>query len=729
MITKISLKNTTSYGETPGILQTDKRINLIYWLNGTWKTTISNYLQDRNNPIFSDCSLDWLWNEKVLVYNQKFIDENFYESTTQKWIFTLSSENREAEEKIEKANEEIEKLKLLIKNEANWTWLHYDLEKTKNDLEQIKNTAQEKLWEIKNTYSWWDRVLEFCLEGNKGSKESLFQHINSINKPTQQPATTIEQLKQDAATITGDSVVYDETLIETIDEDFENLWNQDILQEVIVWKEDSIISDLIKKLNHSSWVKQWLSYTQKPTTENEVCPFCQQSTINSELYQSIEEYFDITYKQNIQEIQNLLDIYNTKYNELTTHKEELLKIDFIKENETAFNLLYDLLLSKIERNISLIQKKQSDPTQKISLEKIETTQSDLNDFLRKIKSNIIEHNRKVQNKTQTKQKIIKDFWELMRREYDQTIMSYIAQKTTYESEKTSIETKITEINGLQQIQRGIIIDAQKDVINIDEAINNIKIELKLFWTEGFSIVKTADWAWYKIYRENITNWDLFKSLSEWEKTVISFLYFIELCKWKETEHETIDEKIVIIDDPISSLSHMYVFNIAQLIRKNFFQDITYKQIFVLTHNLYFFHELLHKVKDSDCSLFRTLKNTVSHISILDRKDIQNEYQSYRQIIKDHDKNQATEVSLANSMRNILERFFWFIDKYNFNELTQKLEKDEKNNFFIRYINKESHSDAINISDTKEIDPVLFKSAFKQIFIDAWFEDHYNKMMS
>gem|GEM_PF-5736297 len=66
-------------------------------------------------------------------------------------------------------------------------------------------------------------MLEFCLEGNKGSKESLFQHINSINKPTQQPATTIEQLKQDAATITGDSVVYDETLIETIDEDFENL--------------------------------------------------------------------------------------------------------------------------------------------------------------------------------------------------------------------------------------------------------------------------------------------------------------------------------------------------------------------------------------------------------------------------------------------------------------------------------------------------------------------------
>jgi len=114
---------------------------------------------------------------------------------------------------------------------------------------------------------------------------------------------------------------------------------------------------------------------------------------------------------------------------------------------------------------------------------------------------------------------------------------------------------------------------------------------------------------------------------------------------------------------------------------------------------------------------------------MDRKDIQNEYQSYWQILKDYDEGNATEVILANAMRNILERFFGFIEKYDFSELTKKLEKDEKNNFFIRYINRESHSDPINISDAKEIDPQIFKIAFKKIFKDSGYIDHYNKMMN
>jgi wobble nucleotide-excising tRNase len=173
---------------------------------------------------------------------------------------------------------------------------------------------------------------------------------------------------------------------------------------------------------------------------------------------------------------------------------------------------------------------------------------------------------------------------------------------------------------------------------------------------------------------------------------------------------------------------MYVFNIAQLIRKNFFND-DYKQVFILTHNLYFFHELLHKQKDDNAKLFRLCRSNFSQLSVMNRKDIQNEYQSYWQILKDYDEGKATEVILANAMRNILERFFGFIEKNDFNELTKELEKDEKNNFFIRYINKESHSDPINISDSKEIDPQIFKEAFKKIFKDSGYEAHYNQMMN
>ena len=103
MITKISIQQVASYGENPSVLETNKKINLIYGLNGTGKTTISKFLQKNDNPNFSNCLIAGLNNEKILVYNKKFIDDNFYQDT-QKSIFSLKSENKEAKVKISSVN-------------------------------------------------------------------------------------------------------------------------------------------------------------------------------------------------------------------------------------------------------------------------------------------------------------------------------------------------------------------------------------------------------------------------------------------------------------------------------------------------------------------------------------------------------------------------------------------------------------------------------------------------
>ena len=112
-----------------------------------------------------------------------------------------------------------------------------------------------------------------------------------------------------------------------------------------------------------------------------------------------------------------------------------------------------------------------------------------------------------------------------------------------------------------------------------------------------------------------------------------------------------------------------------------------------------------------------------------RSEIQNDYQAYWQVLKDHNDWLASDALLANSMRNIIEHFFSFIDRQaSFNEVTKVLEENGKYLDFVRYINRESHSDAINISDIKEIDPEVFKEAFRRIFEDAWYIQHYNKML-
>ena len=724
MITKISIQKVASYGENPVVLVTDKKINLIYGLNGTGKTTISKFLQNKDNPDFSNCSIEGLNDEKILVYNKKFIDSNFYEDR-QKGIFSLKSENKEAKVKVDNAEEEIKKINNQIKNDETETGFQFDLDKKQKDITDLQNRTKEKTWEIKTTYSGGDRILEFCLDGKMGSKKSLFEHISKLTKLENKPQKTIETLKKEAEATQGENAKpYDESLIKKVNFDFGKIEEKEIFKEVIIGNENSQVAELIKKLNNSDWVKKGKEFVKEPQEENEICPFCQQKTITKDLYKEIQNYFDETYQTKIDELETLKEEYLAKFQNIKNLETEFLQIDFIKNKEDKFKNLFKSFIDKLSKNLSKINDKIKSPNVTIDLESSTSEKNDLNDFLDTVIEEIKTHNEKVKNKKRTKDQIIKEFWDIMRWDYDQTIENYEAEKSKLEKEKLSIENKISMLKENIDEQNKIIKEAQKEMVNIQDAIDAINGELILFGLDGFSIVSAGE----KEYKLKRPNEDIakFETLSEGEKTVISFLYFLELCKGKEDSDEVVTDKIVVIDDPISSLSHMYVFNVAQLIRKNFFGDNGYKQIFILTHNLYFFHELLHEQKKNNSKLFRLFRSEFSQISEMKREEIQNEYQSYWQILKDHEQGKATDAILGNAMRNILENFFGFIEKNDFKKSIEELENQGKYKFFIRYINRESHSDSINISDTKEIDPQIFKEAFKKIFEDSGYIDHYNK---
>ncbi len=293
MITKINLNNVASY-KSLTTLETDKKINLIYGLNGTGKSTLSNYLYKQTEEKYQNCSIEGLDDShEIIVYNQTFIQDTFFETENFTGIFTLSKENKEAETKIAKAQEEIVKLE----NEKKTKGTELEIEKTA--INQKQETAKNAVWKIKTDFSGGDRVLEFCLDNFKGSKDSLFTHIIGLNKPTTKPTKSIDDLKKDLQSISGDNAQKYSALpqITFASQDIET---ETLFRKQIVGNENSTVSQLIKELGNSDWVKDGLQYLPKEQTpENSTCPFCQEKTISSDLVESIKKYFDASYEADI----------------------------------------------------------------------------------------------------------------------------------------------------------------------------------------------------------------------------------------------------------------------------------------------------------------------------------------------------------------------------------------------------------------------------------------------
>ena len=725
MITSIKLKNVASY-ITERALNTDKKINLVYGLNGTGKTTLSNFLKDKSNSKFDDCSISGGETAKILVYNQEFINENFYEKDDLRGVFTISEPNVIAEENVKKAKAEIEKLETQDKaKKTKLDEINGENGKKNKKLSDITKT----IWKIKTTFADNDKTLEYCLDKLKGSQKILFDYFSIIDKPTIKPIKTTDDLKKEISKIEGNEAINLDTLQKIVLSGVIKLENNTIFDEVIVGNKDSTVANLIETFQNSDWVELGLTYLPNEINETASCPFCQQKTITKNLADEIKNYFDKTYKDKIDLLKGLKSQYQTIKNNIQA-LDSFLVNDYAIAVKTELENLYTKLITVLSQNITAIDNKIKLPSNKVTLQSSIQALKDFNELVEKINQDITQHNEKIKNKKSVKDSIKKEFWEIMRWDYDAHIAGYEKDLKDLEKEEAKINLAFQKIKDDIKAQKDIIKENQDKTINIEKAIESINYQLVLLGLHGFELKPFED-KFYKIVRENEIKPE-FKSLSEGEKMIISFLYFVELCKEKESETEEIQNKIVVIDDPISSLSHNYIFNVAQLIKKEFFESSNYLQVFVLTHSMYFFHELVHYFpykKANEIKLFRIIRTAdkSSSILVMNKNEIQNDYQAYWRILKDHENGNAHDNILANAMRNILENFFGFIDNEKMKESVNQLDSI-KHGAFLRYIDRESHSDQTNISDVKEIDVSLFKEAFKQIFEESGNIKHYTKMM-
>lgn len=451
----------------------------------------------------------------------------------------------------------------------------------------------------------------------------------------------------------------------------------------------------------------------------------------------MNKLFDKSYEEKLAILDGLLKSYQT---EMHTTRSFFIKAafndDYVTRNK-EFSMTKDKLLAVLDKNLGMIQKKITNPSEIVILESTASLLVEVRKLIDSIDEEIKVFNSKIQNKKKSLDNIKSKFWKLVRHTYNDAIVEFEKREKGLNTKISAKSTRLLEIENEIKAQMGIISDNRKLITNIEGAVENINQQIGLLGLIGFRIEKESEQSnSYKIKRDN-TDSAVYKTLSEGEKTLITFLYFLETCEGSSKVDAPLNlaRRIVVIDDPVSSLSHNYIYDIANIIRLSFHDSsnkLRIKQLFIFTHSLYFFHELMkiEVYKKSFGLLHRVYKNQFTKICRLNDDEILNDYQAYWKIFKDSVAGNDNKIILPNVMRNILEHYFSFVKKDNDLKSALSSLSDENSDFkpLYRYVNRGSHSDSINIHDFKDIDSTRFVEMFRLIFERTGFLEHYNTMM-
>ncbi|CEN34295.1 AAA family ATPase [Capnocytophaga cynodegmi] len=736
MITSIDIKNVATYDSTGIQINDLKKVNFIYGANGTGKTTLSNFLSNPNSEDekFKDCLVEWRNNAPLttLVYNKKFKELNFGQGGKIKGIFTLGQATKEQIEEINNKKEQLDEIKKNI-----------------DGIEIRRKTEQDKLQEIKDNFKescWIDIYKDYEDDFKEAflgalSKERFKDRLLNEFQNNSTSLLTYEQLKDKAQTIFGESP-QTMSVVNTISyEEVLQIQNNSIWKTKIIGKSDVDIASLIQRLGINDWVNEGRKYLQE---DSETCPFCQQQTITDGFKDKLNQFFDETYTKNITELKKLQQQYSLLMdniiNELNSIESYQKTFPNTKLDVDKFSVYLKTLTSQNNENKIKIENKVKEPSREIELVSLQEQLNLLSELINLANVEIQEHNAIVANFQTEKNNLIKAVWKFLTEEFKDKIESFNREKNNSERAIQGINNQLQSKKDQWQNLDTEIKMLSKNITSIQPTVDEINRLLNSFGFHNFKIVSSSENGFYEIQREDGTSAE--ETLSEGEITFITFLYYYQKIKGGDTAEEVNEDRILVIDDPISSLDSNILFIVSTLIKdliKEMKRDDyvgSIKQILILTHNVYFHKEVsfMDKGADSDKLNFWILRKN-GNVTNIQAYGKQNPIQSSYAMLWNELKNEnlSSTLTIQNIMRRILENYFKVLGNYKNEEdiiqLFPNIQEQQICRSLYHWINDGSHcfSDALEIDD-QNVTIDVYKKVFKAIFEYTEQEGHYKMMM-
>ena len=558
MLEQIEIKKVASYDYTGIQITNLKKVNFIYGANGCGKTTISNFLHNDSEPKFETCALSWK-NEQVLktlVYNKGFRERNFGKGKIG-GVFTLGEASTDEIKTIE---DKIEELTVIKADGAK-------KRETLNTQTQKKETLESNFKEASWTkiYKKYETVFKEAFIGSLNKENFKNKLLLEFGSNTVTLAT-FDELKEKAKTIFGE-VPQNIQLINTISFDrIIEIESDPIWKKIIVGKADVDIAKLIQKLNLNDWVNQGRNYIQEDNT----CPFCQQDTITSEFKNQLEDYFDETYLGDLNTIKTLKEKYNSLMenfvNELNSIETNQKAFPNTKLNIDKFSAYLKTLISQNTTNSEFLNNKVKEPSRSVELVSIKEQFDLISELITNANIEISKHNDIVANFNTEKANLTQSIWKFIIEEFKTEITKFNTDSSGLQSGITSLEAQVKKKLSEYNVLDAEIKILSKNVTSIQPTIDEINRLLKSYGFLNFEIVPSAEEGFYQIQRQDGTIAE--STLSEGEITFITFLYYLQLAKGGISEETVNDERILVIDDPISSLDSNVLFVVSTLIKES-----------------------------------------------------------------------------------------------------------------------------------------------------------------
>lgn len=677
-------------------------VNFFYGKNGAGKSTIARTFKANDEHLqwqAGRASVDY----DVLVYDTDFINANLRNYGNLAGVFTVNETNIAIQEQVDTLN--AERKKMGEEYNGHKTAIDQKVADKSTALSTFQSDCWSKSAEARTLF-------DEAIKGKK--KAALFaQEILAITPV----AHNFDELKVLYSTVfSGDAQQYN-MLSKAGKVTYASLPGYELMGKPISSSSDTDFAKFIKALKATDWVRS--GHTHFAGQTDGKCPYCQQK-LPSNFDKEIAACFDAQYQDDIAAINSFQRTYELEMDSVVATLESNVSVAMPGLDLSEYEVKVQLLVDAITINKQRIAAKIKEPTTVASLEDTDSLLIEIGTLIDGFNKKIKENNEIVSDLKTKKVLCKKQVWEYLAELLKADVAAYNKALTDLDAEINLLKSKMEQLRKDATAKKKEANELNKQIVNTEATIDSINVLLDNSGFEGFHLrAKDGVANTYEVIRPDGS---VAEKLSEGERNFIAFLYYYHLVKGSLSS-EAVKDKIVVIDDPVSSMDSGALFIVSALVREMIevcYNNTDYrshkvdgdyiKQIFILTHNVYFHKEITHhqakRYHSVSFYMIRKVEN-ISSVKLCVRQSqrVPTEQENYNPIqnsyaaLWDEYKELKTANTVKNVIRHILEYYFIQICGYEGNDLHKIVLEQNKPLFVDEVEGQKPNYDRYNIASS------------------------------